>query len=163
MQARMRQMSLGVVVAVIVLGGTALAQSSNSEVGIWKLNIAKSKLIPGIGPKSATVKIEAAGAGTKSIHDQVDVADGTVRHWEETSNDNGKDGPVVGNTPDGSDMVTRTRINATTTKSVYKKGGKVTTTIIGVVSSDGKTLTLTITFTDATGQTSNDVLVYDRQ
>jgi hypothetical protein len=46
MQARMWQMSLVGVVAIslfVVLGGTALAQSSNSEVGTWKLNLAKSK------------------------------------------------------------------------------------------------------------------------
>src|SRR6266852_4627161 len=46
MRARKRQMSLFAVVAValvVVLSGTALAQSSNSEVGTWKLNVAKSK------------------------------------------------------------------------------------------------------------------------
>ena len=46
MQARMRQMSLVGVVAialVVAVGGTALPQSSNSEVGAWQLNLAKSK------------------------------------------------------------------------------------------------------------------------
>src|SRR6266550_1520815 len=67
-QARIRQMSLVAVVGVglvVVLGGTALAQSSNTEVGTWKLNVAKSKFSPGTAVKSGTIKVEAAGAGIK--------------------------------------------------------------------------------------------------
>src|SRR3954447_5693780 len=104
------------VTSVIVLGGTALAQSSNSEVGIWKVNVAKSTIPPGTGPRSVTTKIEAAGASIATITDAVDAADGTVRHWESTANYDGKDNPVTGNSPDGNDMVARTRVNATTTK-----------------------------------------------
>jgi hypothetical protein len=40
---------------------------------------------PGLAPKSATTKIEAAGAGTKVIVDQA-LADGPVRHWEFSAN-----------------------------------------------------------------------------
>jgi len=44
-----------------------------------------------------------------------------------------------------------------------KKADKVTTTNISVVSSDGKTRTVTTTGTNARGQTVNNVTVYDRQ
>jgi hypothetical protein len=47
------------VVAVALVGalsGKALAQPSNSEVGTWKLNVAKSKFSPGTALKSGTVK-----------------------------------------------------------------------------------------------------------
>ena len=85
-QARIRQMSLVAVVAVglvVVLGSTALAQSSNSELGTWKLNVAKSKFSPGTAVKSGTIKVEAAGAGIKTV---VNV-DGTVNdHFEFTAN-----------------------------------------------------------------------------
>jgi hypothetical protein len=164
MQARMQQMSLFAVVAgalVVVFGTTAPAQSSDSEVGIGKVNVAKSTIPPGTGPKSAITKIEAAGAGIKMINDGVDTADGTVRHWESTANDDGKDNPVTGNPPNGADMVARTRLNATTTKAVNKKGGKITGTQTRAVSSDGKTLTTTAT--DAQGQSTNLVLVWDKQ
>jgi hypothetical protein len=84
MQARIRQMSLFAVLGfalVVLLGGTALAQSSNSEVGTWKLNVAKSKFAGRPAPKSMSIKIEAAGVGIKTIVDGVD-ADGTVsRLW----------------------------------------------------------------------------------
>jgi hypothetical protein len=149
---------LGVLISVVQV---ALAQSSNSEVGTWKLNVAKSKFSGGAALKSGTLKIEAAGAGIKTIVDGVD-ADGTVRHYEVTSNYDGKDYPVVGNSPNG-DMIALTRINATTTKTVNKKGGKITTTQTAVVSSDGKTRTSTTTGTNALGQTVNNVAVWDKQ
>ena len=74
-------LTLLAVTSVIVFGTTALAQSTNSEVGTWKLNVAKSRIPPGTAPKSATLKIEAAGAGIKTIVDGVDATDGTVR-WQ---------------------------------------------------------------------------------
>ncbi len=164
MQARMRQTSLVAVVAVatvVVLGGTTLAQSSNSEVGTWKLNLAKSKFSPGPPAKSQTIKYEAAGAGVKVTVDSV-AADGAVVHYAYTANYDGKDNPVIGNAPDR-DTSARTRVNATTTKAVHKKGGKVMTSQTSVVSSDGKTLTLTTTGTNPQGQTVDNVSVYDKQ
>jgi hypothetical protein len=163
-QARIRQMSLVAVVAVglvVVLGGKALAQSSNTELGTWKLNVAKSKFSPGTAVKSGTIKVEAAGAGIKLIVDTAG-ADGTMRHYEYTVNYDGKDSPVVGNSPYG-DMTARTRVNATTTKSVNKKGGKITTTQTTVVSSDGKTRTVTTKGTNVLGQTTDNVTLWDKQ
>jgi hypothetical protein len=163
MQATMRQMPLFAVVgvALVVLGGTPLAQSRNPDVGTWKLNVAKSKFSPGTGNRSGTVKIEAAGAGVKTIVDLVAV-DGTVRHFEFTANYDGKDSPVVGNSANG-DVVALTRVDRNTTKLVNKKGGKITTTQTAVVSSDGKTRTLTTTGMNPQGQTVNNVAVWDRQ
>jgi hypothetical protein len=142
------------------LVGAALAQS-DPQVGVWKLNLAKSKYSPGPAPKSGTTRIEAAGAGAKVIVDQV-AADGTARHWEFTANYDGKDSPVTGNNPDA-DMVARTRTNANTVQTISKKGGKVTTTQASVVSTDGKTRTVTTTGVNANGQQVNNVAVYEKQ
>src|SRR5262245_60167823 len=161
MQARMRQACLGVAVAgiLVVVGGGAFAQS-NSDVGTWTLSVAKSKYSPGPAPKSATTKIEAAGAGVKVTVEQA-FADGT-RHWEYTANNDGKDVGVTGNNPDA-DMITRTRVNATTVETVNKKGGKVTLTNTSVISSDGKTRTVTTKGTNAQGQMVNNVAVYEKK
>ena len=140
--------------------GAAFAQS-DPQVGVWRLNVAKSKYSPGPAPKSATTRIEAAGAGTKVIVDQA-LADGTTRHWEFTANYDGKDSPVTGNNPDA-DTVARTRINATTVQTISKKGGKVTTTQTSAVSSDGKTRTVTTKGVNASGQQVNNVAVYEKQ
>jgi hypothetical protein len=164
MQTRLKRACLAAAFAGIfaaVLASAVLAQAPDPQVGTWKLNLAKSKYSPGPAPKSATTKIEAAGAGTKVIVDQ-SPADGAIRHWEFTASYDGKDVPVIGNNPDA-DMIARTRVNASTVKSISKKGGKVMTTQTSAVSSDGKTRTVTTTGTNAAGQTVNNVAVYDKQ
>jgi len=165
MQAGSRQTCLFAVVAlglVVVLAGTALAQSSTpTNVGTWKLNLTKSTYAAGTAPKSSTLTIEAAGAGFKATVDAV-AADGTVQHWGFSGNYDGKDSPVSGNSPYG-DVVSGTRVDANTTTNIYKKGGTVTTALTAVVSSDGKTMTFTNTGTDALGKTINSVRVYDKQ
>ena len=163
MQARTRQACLPAVVAsfvLVVLGCEAVAQSNN-DVGTWNLNVAKSTYSPGPVPKSATLRIEPAGAGVKVTVDQV-LPDGTKRHWEYTANYDGKDNRITGNNPDA-DMVARTRINATTIQSVNKKGGKVTTTNTSIISSDGKTRTITTKGRNGQAQTVNNVGVYEKQ
>jgi len=153
--------SIAVVSVLAVLGAAVLAQGSDSQIGLWKLNLAKSKYNPGPAPKSATTKVEAAGPGVKITVDQV-AADGKPIHWEVTANYDGKDNRIVGTNPDA-DMAARTRIDANTIQTVNKKGGKVTTTQRSAVSADGKTRTVTTTGTDAQGRTVNNVAVYDRQ
>lgn len=164
MQARLGQTCLLAVVALgsaVVLAGTALAQPADSSIGTWKINPGKSTYAAGTAPKSVTTTHEAAGAGVKSTVDSVD-ADGTVRHWTYASNYDGKDSPITGNCPYG-DSIARTRVDANTTKAIYKKGGTVTAAQTSVVASDGKSRTVTTTGTNAKGQVVNSVVVYDRQ
>ena len=159
MYSQSRQASLfttEAITLVVALGGTAFAQA----VGTWKLNLAKSKFQQGLTPKSTTLTYEAVGQGIKVTVDTVP-ADGAPIHYAYTANYDGKDNPVVGN-PDA-DMSARTRVNATTTKLVNKRGGKVTSTVTLVTSSDGKTLTITTTGTDSKGRKNDSVAVYDKQ
>ncbi|MCM3881404.1 MAG: hypothetical protein ND807_14950 [Vicinamibacterales bacterium] len=159
MHARMRQAVLFTAVAItlaVALGGTAFAQSP----GTWKLNVAKSKYPQGQTPKSATLVYEAAGAGIKVTVDQVP-ADGPAVHYTFTANFDGKDVPVAGN-PFG-DTAARMRVNATTTKTVNKKGGQILSTFTLVTSADGKALTITTAGKNAAGQAIDSVAVYDKQ
>jgi hypothetical protein len=165
MQARIRQTCLFAVVAlglVVVLAGAALAQSLTSGLGTWKLNVAKSNYSAGTAPRSATFTVVAAGAGIKATVDSV-TAGGTVLHWGFTANYDGKDYVITGDNSYGDDGVALTRINGSTVKVIYKKGGTVTTTQTNVVSSDGKTTTITGTGTNAQGQAVTTVRVYDKQ
>ncbi len=148
-------------VFAVVLSAAVLAQAADPQIGMWTLNVAKSKFSPGPPPKGATTKIEAAGAGTKVVADQPQ-ADGSTRHWEFTSNYDGKDVAVTGNNPDA-DMLARTRVNANTVNTISKKSGKVTTTQSSTVSSDGKIRTVTTTGMNAAGQMVNNVAVYEKQ
>jgi hypothetical protein len=159
MHAGLRRASLFTAVAIVfamAFEGTTAAQA----VGTWKLNLAKSKYQPGQAPKSATLVYEAAGPGIKVTVDQVP-ADGPAIHYDYTANYDGKDGAVVGS-PYG-DTAARTRVNATTTKLVYKQGGKILSTMTFVVSADGKTLTITTTGKNAKGQNIDGVAVYEKQ
>jgi hypothetical protein len=159
MHAGIRKASLFTAAAItlaIALGGTAFAQA----VGTWKLNLEKSKYLPGQAPKSITLVYEAAGEGMKVTVDQVP-ADGPPIHFDYTANYDGKDVPVAGNP--NADMAARTRVDANTTKLVNKKDGKILSTATLVVSADGKTLTITMTGKDAKGQTIDNVAVYDKQ
>ena len=164
MQARIRQACLLAMAAlglVVVLAGATFAQPDSSNLGTWKLNLAKSTFPPGTAPKSAMFTNVAAGAGITSTSDSVS-ADGTVRHSEYTMVYDGKDHPLTGNSSNG-DVVAGTRVDANTLTFIYKKGGKVNVTTTNVASSDGKTYTITSKSTNAQGQTVINVAVYDKQ
>jgi hypothetical protein len=60
-------------------------------------------------------------------------------------------------------MVSLKRMDGRSYEGSSKKGGKVTGTFRGVVSPDGKTLTITTKGTDAQGRPENNVVVYDKQ
>ena len=152
--------AVGYVALSFLLVVPAFAQA-DSQVGTWKLNLAKSKYSPGPAPKSATTNITAAGQGTKVVVDQA-MADGSVRHYEFTANYDSKDSKVTGNNPDA-DTVARTRIDASTVQTISKKNGKVTTMQTSTVSADGKTRTVTTKGVNAAGQQVNNVAVYEKQ
>ena len=169
MQARSRQRDLFAVIAVtlvVVLAGTTLAQSSTpTNIGTWKLNFAKSKaLSPDNGPASvsSTITSEAAGVGVRCTVAVVSAMEGTLNHFEFSGKYDGKDNTIKGSTQYG-DVVALTRVDANTTRYIYKKGGTVTVTQTHVVSSDGKTMTVTSAGTDAKGTPINSVAVYDKQ
>jgi hypothetical protein len=164
MQARIRQACLFAVVAlglVVVLAGTTLAQPGSSNLGTWKLNLAKSTFAAGTAPKSAVFTNVVAGAGIKTTSDTVR-ADGTAIHSEYTDVHDGKDYPITGSSLNG-DTVAGTRVDPNTLKFTYKKGGKVTVTTTNVVSADRKTYTVTARGTNTLGQTVDTVAVYDKQ
>jgi hypothetical protein len=134
----------------------------NPQLGMWMMNIAKSTFSTGTGFKSATVSIEPLrGGGVKHIVDSV-YADGTARRYEYSTNYDGKDGPVTGNSPWGN-TVALTHVDANTTRTVYKNKGTVTVIQTSVVSNDRKTRTVTTKGTNPAGQAVNNVSVYDRQ
>ena len=142
MRAR-RQSYLFAVVAValaVMMGGTALAQSDPS-LGTWKLNVAKSKYNPGPPPMSETRVYEAWETdGLKATHTRVQ-ADGTRMTLEWAAHYDGKDYKYTGS-PDYDTIVLK-RVDANTSEATLKKGGKVVQTAKVVVSSDGKTRTIT--------------------
>lgn len=150
--------ALAACAALVFTASTALA--ADNWLGTWKLNVEKSKYSPGPGPKSLTLKFEAAEGGIRLTSDGVN-AQGNPTHAGYTSKNDGTDVPFVGN-PEA-DTAAPKRIDANTYENTWKKGGKSTIRTKGVVSKDGKTLTVTQTGTNSKGETVNNVAVYDRQ
>jgi hypothetical protein len=145
----------------VLTGVVARAQTTNPHVGLWKANVATSKINVGPALKSGTTKIEPAGAGVKYT---VDIAfvDGTARHWEFIANYDGKDYPVTGDSPFG-DVVALTQVDARTVRTVNKKGAKVLSTQTAVLSNDGKIRTVTTKGPNALGETVDANTIYERQ
>lgn len=144
--------------AAILLSGSALA--AENWLGTWKMDPAKSKYSPGPGPKSLTLKFEATADGIKLTSDGVN-SEGNPTHAGYVSKFDGKDVPYAGN-PDA-DAASARKTDDNHFTNVWKKGGKPTITAKAVVSDDGKTLTTTLTGTNAKGATVNNEVVYDRQ
>ena len=87
--------------------------------------------------------------------------DGKPVHTEWTGKFDGKDYPVTGDA--NSDMRSYKKVNDHTLAFTNKQGGKVTTSGQGVVSSDGKTRTVTLNGADSKGKKFSSTAVYDKQ
>jgi hypothetical protein len=148
-----------VVMSVLVF--TAVVIAADTNLGTWKLNLAKSNYSPGPAPKSQTLKIEAWGDdGVKYTADGFG-ADGKPTHTEFQAKYDGKDYPFKGN-PDA-DVLSYKRIDANTLEATTTLKGKNATAVKVVVSADGKTRTVTQTGTNAQGQALNVSSVYEKQ
>jgi hypothetical protein len=148
------------VASLVVLVSQAGFAQGDSLLGTWVLNVAKSKYTPGPPPKEQTTIFEAAGQGVKVTTKGTDSA-GKPTMTAYTANYDGKDYPVIGN-PDW-DMVSLKRIDANTVEFTRKRAGKVVQTATSVVSTDGKTRTITSTGVNAQGQKINNTGVYEKK
>jgi hypothetical protein len=143
---------------MLSLTAAALSFGADAMMGTWKLNESKSKLAPG-APKNNTVIYAAAGDQIKVTVDGTD-AQGKSTHSEWTGKFDGKDYPVTGDSM--SDMRSYKMEGKDTLQMTNKKDGKVSVTGSVIVSADGKTRTVTTTWTDATGAKVTSTAVYDK-
>jgi len=148
-------------IAALVLAVAMIAVAAdNPFVGIWKLNVAKSKFnSPSAAPKSSTVKIEAQENGLKFTFDVVD-AEGKASHSEEAPLFDGKDYPVKGDP--ATDTVSLKRVDANTFEVVTKKGGKEVERVRVAISKDGETSIVTSKAKDAKGQEVTAISIYEK-
>lgn len=112
--------------------------------GVWKLNLAKSKLPPP-APQSQTVRSEADAGGIR-VREEVVNDKGERLNVSVDARFDGKDYAVTG-TP-FADTVAYRRLDSRTLKGTVKKAGNVVLLETVVVSADGKTLTGTYSSPD---------------
>src|SRR5271167_2578374 len=120
---------------------------SNSLIGTWKINFAKSRYSPGPPPRSGTTIFEAVGQGLRITADGIDAQGKPTKISFGVVDLDGKSNPVTG-TPDY-DASATTRIDANTFIISRTKAGKLVAIATIVVSPDGKTRTVTTTGTAA--------------
>jgi hypothetical protein len=139
--------------------GVVVSSAADVQMGVWKLNEAKSKFAPG-ATKNNTVVVEAASDQVKVTVDGTD-KDGKPAHNEWTGKFDGKDYPVTGDP--NSDTRSLTKIDDHTLGLNVKQGGKTTISGRIVVSADGKSRTVTTSGTDSNGKKVRSMAVYDKQ
>jgi hypothetical protein len=151
---------------IVLVSGTLLAQN-NPFIGTWKQDMAKSKYSPGVPVGlSRTITYESQGDEIKYTNDAVR-ADGTHLTWSYTGRYDGKDHPITWTgakiPADQPDTISVKRTSANAYDGTQKKAGKVVSTARAIVSKDGKTMTITIKCTNASGQPVTSVTVYAKQ
>ena len=155
---RMKTKTLGLILAFCFLAGTACF-AADPQMGTWKLNEAKSKITPGT-TKFNTVTFKSTFGNTKVTADGTD-ASGKPIHVEWSGKFDGKDYAVTGD-PSGNTRSYR-KVDDRTLEVTVKKNGKVIVTARTIVSSDGKSRTVTVSGTTPKGKKFKNVAVYDKQ
>jgi hypothetical protein len=160
MERQMQTLLTTLFVGAILAIGTGTALAADSEIGTWKLNIAKSTFSPGPAPKGQ-LRTYADSAHGMTITIKTTGADGKESTQTASFKYDGKPYPVSGN-PD-LDAVSIMRVDASTVHVTQMKAGATIGTAVRTVSKDGKTLTLTQKGTRANGMKFDEILVFDRQ
>ena len=150
---------LGLAVAT-ALPRAGFAQS-NSLIGTWKINLAKSKYSPGPAPRSGTTIFEAVGQGLKITAEGNDAQGNPTKVDFGVISFDGKSYPVTG--APAYDASSYKQVNVSTFEFTRTKAGRVVQTETTVLSADGKSRTNTQTGVDEKGQQINNVYVWDKQ
>jgi len=146
-----------IVLAAVLLAGPALA--ADPVIGTWKLNVAKSKFIPG-AELSAGTRVYTETDGLYTVEQKFTGADGKetssrtqFREGKETKQPAG--GPY--------DTSAAKKVDANTWDFDLKKDGKTVNHVHRVISADGKTLTSHSTNAQRGGLSGEETLVFDKQ
>ena len=158
-----RILFLFAVLALSAVVSAPLMAQDNPFVGIWKLNVAKSKFTGMPAPKSSTREVVAQGAGATYTFTTVN-ADGASVGYSFTTNYDGKDAAITGTgMPGGADTIAIKRVDSHHATATLKKGGKEVGTAASEVSKDGKVSTVKTKGKDANGKEIDAISVYDKQ
>jgi hypothetical protein len=139
---------------------TASAQSDDPILGTWKLNLSKSKYIPGPAPRSQTRVYRETSDG---IFVTIETQDATGHHQtpiQFPEKYDGKEYPITGSTI--GDALILKRINNFTAEATMKHAGRVVALTRRIITDNGKTLILIYQEVSQEHPVDN-IIVYDRQ
>ena len=157
---------LSALALVLVLTGLATtvawaANSPDTAIGTWKLNLEKSKFHGDNTALKAMTRTYSAGSAGTDMKVTGVAADGAAISQSGTLTYDGKDCTVSGLA--AYDTLSLTRVNGTTVKAVLKKDGKVVGHSTRSMSAGGKVMTISTAWKTDKGGTVHDVAVYDKQ
>jgi hypothetical protein len=148
---------------IAIFASTAVLAGADNSLGTWKLNVGKSQYIPPPLPyKSLTMVRTAVDSGVKTTV-TAQRLNGTRMSLSYSAKYDGASCPIYG-TGNPNDTISWRQMGANTFISErHKPGGKYH--VIGrfVISEDRKTMTATISGTDADGKPAKATIVYERQ
>jgi len=143
---------------LLTIPGSVLA--ADPIVGTWKLNLNKSHFSPGPAPKSVTMRISEDGDWLDSKTEAVDETGKPVTRSNRYKMDGGE---YPYDAPQGKGTITIKNIDDHHGTATIKLAGDTTLTQQSVISSDGKTRTVTTTGTDTKGRSISNTVVWERQ
>ena len=145
---------------LVLITAAVMLSPADGFMGTWKQNLAKSTYSPGPAPKSATYTHSQDGdwiiQKCKFINSEGKSISTTTRFKRD-----GKEYPYT-SFSGVHKTIRNNRINARTNESIVKDGNEKET-VRDVLSTDGKTITRTITGTDTKGQQIRESQVYEKQ
>jgi hypothetical protein len=136
------------------------APPDDPVLGTWKLNVEKSKFIPGPGWQSQTRVYQSTPTGVSVTWTGLS-ATGEKMQVSYTFSYDGKDYRMAGSA--SYDTLNAVRIDALTVKSEEKRNGITVGIAMRKISPDGRVLTITDKGTNRKGEAFSQVLVFDRQ
>jgi hypothetical protein len=151
---------VGSALALVIPVVLAAQPGSDTAIGTWKLDMAKSTFGSATPPKGQTRTYTASPNGLHVVIEE-EAADGKKTKTDLTVTYDGKPHPASGS-PDF-DSAASTRIDPYESKADLIRNGKVIGLLRRLVSQDGKTMTINIRIERANGNTETALSVYERQ
>ena len=150
--------------AAILLTAASAPQINAAErddpiLGSWKLNLVKSKYIPGPAPQSQTRTYRQTPSGIFCTIETVDAKGNRQPKIEFHEKYDGTDYPITGSTV--GDALALVRINDYLAEATMKHAGMVVATTRRIITDNGKTLMLIYKEISQEHPVDN-IIVYDR-
>ena len=161
---RLRSILAVVMLVAIVAPAVPAAQRAAAPktpdhlVGVWQLNLARSRYFPGPGPTSETRTYTREGDSVVGVILRM-FQDGRRERIEYTANFD-REYPVMGT--EDYDHVVLKRIDEYTSEAVLSHAGRVYGIARRVIASDGKSMTITFRRENQTGASVYNQVYYDR-
>jgi hypothetical protein len=142
--------------------GPALQAQTDPFLGTWKLDLTKSRFDPGPAPQDET---RVVVTGPKGMHVAIKrvSANHQTQEFEYTSNLDGKQYPIIGDSPDGADSIALNLTSPNTLQVTSRKAGKTIETASVTISGDGRSMTISSTGTTANGTHFKYLEFFNRQ